>query len=258
MLTFYDSGIGGLTVAKEYMKLKPQAEFKYYADFDILPMGDKSKQQILDQVKLVATKVFVDSSLLVLACNTASVNTVRELQQFWLPKNFPDKQILSISKPITELLESKYSKYKDQNLVILATKSTIDSGFYQQEFEQIGFVNITGVGCVGLCDLIEELVEECSPFQPFQQFHKSSQFLKADFIHNTINSIDKINQNDPKITKYLKDLQLTNNSLILLACTHYPIIKDIIKSIYPNCIVIDPSQFIAQKLIEYQKRHTMY
>jgi glutamate racemase len=255
MLTFYDSGIGGLTVAKEYLKLNPNAKFQYYADFEILPMGDKSREQILDQIKLVATKVFVNSNLLVLACNTASVNTIRELQQCWLPIYFPGKQILSISKPITELLKSKYGNYKDQNLVILATKATIDSGFYQKELGQIGFVNTIGVGCVGLCDLIEELVEECLPFQPF---HKTSQFLRASLINNTINSIDNLNPINLKVRKYFEDLQLPANCLILLACTHYPIIKDMIQLVYPKSIVVDPSQFIAQKLIDYQKRHSQF
>jgi glutamate racemase len=253
MLTFYDSGIGGLTIVKEYLKLNPSAKFEYYGDFEILPMGDKSQQQILNQIKQVATKVLTNSNLLVLACNTASVNTIRELQQSWLPNNFPNKQILSISKPITELLESEYSKCKDQNLVILATKATIDSGFYQQEFEQIGFASVLGVGCVGLCDLIEAKISQTN-----QNPKLPSHYLSLDSIHNTINSIDNLNPTNLKVRKYLEDLQLPANCLILLACTHYPIIKDIIELVYPKSIVIDPSQFIAQKLIGYQKRHSEY
>lgn len=170
MLTFYDSGIGGLTVVNQYLKLSTNAKFQYYGDFDILPLGDKSRTEILSQVKFVATKIFVDCDLLILACNTASVNTIRELQQEWLPKHYPNKQILSISKPITELLESRYSNFKNKKLIILATQATIDSGFYQKEFEQIGFKNVKATACPGLCELVESEVQKHLPFQKYSQF----------------------------------------------------------------------------------------
>jgi glutamate racemase len=249
MLTFYDSGIGGLTVVKEYLKVNPNANFHYYADLDILPMGDKSKEQIVSQIKTVAAKVFQNSDLMILACNTAGVNTIRELQQNWLPKHFPSKQILSISKPITELLESRYFKFKDKKLIILATQATTDSDFYQKEFEQIGFQNVLAVACPGLCDLIESVVAECLPFQ------KASQFLSRVEIVKILALTEKPKREAILIQEYLKNLNLPQHCLILLACTHYPIIKDTIAAIYPSCTLIDPSKFIATRLVDYQSRH---
>jgi glutamate racemase len=224
--------------------------YKYYADFDILPLGDKSKVQILRQLKTVSTKLFKDSNLLVLACNTASVNTIRELQQNWLPKNFPSKQILSISKPITELLETQYSRFKDKKLIILATKATVNSEFYQRELEKIGFENVVGIDCHGLCDLIEELAYDL----PLQ---KHSQLLAQSLIQKIFNNIEKPIQSH-KITKYIQDLKLSTNSTILLACPHYPIIKNLIQDVDQSCTIIDPSHFIATKLIEYQIKHKEY
>jgi glutamate racemase len=251
MLTFYDSGIGGLTVVKEYLKLKPNSQFQYYADFDILPMGDKSKDQILERIKSVTTEVFKNSNLIILACNTASVNTIRELQQNWLPKKFPNKQILSISKPITEFLELHYSKFKKQKLVVLATRSTINTGFYQEEFYKLGFENVTGIACPGLCDLIEDLISETEPsVNP-----KNSKLLDNDSVIELIRKIENPRKETNKISSYLKNLDLPENSLILLACTHYPIIKNMIKSAYPKCVIIDPSEFIAKQLVDYENRH---
>ena len=249
MLTFYDSGIGGLTIVNEYLKLRPNAKIQYFADFDILPMGDKSKEQIFDQIKCVATKVFKNSNLLVLACNTASVNTIRELQQNWLPKHFLGKQILSISKPITELLELQYSEFKNQKLVILATQATINSNFYQQEFENIGFLNVESIPCSGLCDLIEKLInfETCT-----------SRFLSQSQIECNSKKIEGNLVGSLNIENYLDNLKLPNDSLILLACTHYPIIKNLFAKVYPSCTIIDPSLFIAQKLVEYEFRHPSY
>ena len=249
MITFYDSGIGGLTIVNEYLKLKPNAKFDYFADFDILPMGDKTNSEILDQVKSVAFKVFENSNLLVLACNTASVNTIRKLQQNWLSAHFPGKQILSISKPITELLDQKYSEFKDKKLIILATQATINSGFYQKEFEQIGFENIVGIACPDLCDLIEKLIN-------FEA--NSSGFLKSSQIEQIIKRIQNNLEASLEIERYLIELKVPTDSLILLACTHYPIIKNQIAKVYSSCTIIDPSQFIAQKLVEYEYRHRRY
>ena len=249
MLTFYDSGIGGLTIVKEYLKLYPSAKIQYFADFDILPMGDKSQEQIINQIKTVAIDLFRNSNLLVLACNTASVNTIRELQQNWLPKHFPNKQILSISKPITELLESKYLEFKNQKLVILATQATIDSGFYQQEFKKIGFESVLAIACPGLCGLIEALIGIEA---------NSSRLIDPKQINQIIRRIENIKLEDSSLKRYLTNLKIPTGSLILLACTHYPIIKNQIAKVNPNCTIIDPSQFIAQKLVQYQYCHPLY
>lgn len=251
MLTFYDSGIGGLTIVKEYMQLNPGANFQYYSDYDVLPLGDKSKTQIVDQIKSVATKAFESSNLLVLACNTASVNSIRELQQIWLPQNFPTKQILSISKPITELLESQYGEFKNQNLVILATEATINSGFYQCELEQLGFEHVKGIACAGLCELIEDLINAKEP-------KITSKFLTYNSVKSMIAQIQSPKPSTLALKNYLTDLKLPKKTLVVLACTHYPIIKDLIQTTYPQATVVDPSQFIAQKLIQYQAKHPEY
>jgi glutamate racemase len=255
MITFYDSGIGGLTIAKEYQKLNPKENFRYYADFNILPMGDKTRVKILDQIKGISSAVFKIGNLLVLGCNTASVNTIRELQHNWLPVFFPQKQILSISKPITELLEQQYSSLKNQKLVILATQATIDSGFYQKEFEQIGFTNTLAVACPGLSDLIENCIFKDWIDLPFE---RRSHFLDYNSIKELITKIENAKIENPKIESYLKNLNLPSYSLILLACTHYPIIKGNIKALYPSCTIIDPSNFIAMRLIKYEKNHPEY
>lgn len=249
MLTFYDSGIGGLTVVKEYLKISQNAELQYFADIDFLPLGDKSRVNILNRVKEIGTFSFNNSKLLVLACNTASVNTIRELQQNWLPDHFPTKQILSISKPITELLNGMTIEFKSQKLIILCTAATAKSGFYQKEFADIGYQNIEILQCPGLCDLIEDMIDSKL---------LSSSFLDAKTIDFIISKMNNIQLNNSVIESYLQDLDLFKNSNIVLACTHYPIIKDIIKKVYPSCKVIDPSEFIAIKLFVYARNHPEY
>jgi glutamate racemase len=248
MLTFYDSGIGGLTIYNEYQKLCSD-EFQYFADIDFLPLGDKAKAEILERIKNVATMIFANSNLLVLACNTASVNSIRDLQQNWLPLHFSSQQILSISKPITELLESQSIGFKTQKLVILCTAATAKSGFYQSEFANIGYQNIETVECPGLCDLIEKTIGINT---------NKSQFLDPDTIKSILDRINKSSSSSLEIELYLKELNLPTNSNILLACTHYPIIKHLIHRVYPDCDIIDPSEFIAKKLVEYVGRHSEF
>jgi glutamate racemase len=282
MITFYDSGIGGLTILDEFLRQLPSLnyqyfsdngpksvvansdysdskvlDFQYYADLEFMPLGDKSRQQIVDRIKTVATLAFQNSNLMILACNSASVNTIRELQQNWLPKHFPNKQILSISKPITELLYSEYSDKKTKRLVILSTQTTVDSGFYQKEFADIGFKNLVAIPCSGLADLIEELI--IGNKDKFDIATKS-QFLNKNMIIALLAELNKTKntQTTQKIEDYLTNLKIPTNSIILLACTHYPIIKDFIKTIYPSCIVLDPSEFIASKLINYIYQHTEF
>jgi glutamate racemase len=248
MLTFYDSGIGGLTILNEYTKLCKD-EYRYFADIDFLPLGDKTAAEILERIKNVASISFDNSNLLVLACNTASVNSIRALQQNWLPLRFPDKQILSISKPITELLDSKPIEFKAQNLVILCTSATAKSGFYQCEFANIGYRNIQTVECPGLCDLIEKMIDTNI---------NQSEFLDQETIKSVLDKINKPIDSNLKIELYLKELNLPTNSNILLACTHYLIIKNLIHKVYPDCDIVDPSEFIAKTLVDYIKRHNEY
>ena len=104
MIGFYDSGIGGLTILKEVLKINPEISFAYLADFEILPLGSKSIDFIQNRIKKVCSYLFSNGcDLVVLACNTASVNSIRHVQQVWLKENFKEKQVLSITKPLYEL-----------------------------------------------------------------------------------------------------------------------------------------------------------
>lgn len=220
MISFYDSGIGGLTILTEVIKLSPQIDFQYFADYKSLPISTKSPQEIKDRLKVVCEFLFQNSDLVIIACNTASVNAVRELQQNWLPQHFPTKQILGISRPILELMQQKYSEFKTQKVSIISTPSTHYSRFYQNEIALLGFLNIESRGLFGLASSIE---------------------------------ID----NQAREREIL--LKISNNpDLILLACTHFPLAKDIISELFSAATIVDPSPFIATQVIKYLHHHPEY
>jgi glutamate racemase len=156
MIGFYDSGIGGLTILQQVLKLDPDFPFIYIADTEIMPLGDKTMDFIQNRVKLACSTLFSQGcEIVVLACNTASVVSIRHIQQVWLPKHFPNKQVLSVAKPLTELVEEKFVNLKSSKGLLLSTHATHSSGFYQYEFIKSGFLNIQSVACTGLADAIE-------------------------------------------------------------------------------------------------------
>ena len=221
---FYDSGIGGLTIVQSFLNLTDDVNFVYLADTQFLPLGQKTSLQIRTRMEQVCSYLFQQCDLVVLVCNTASVNSIRYLQQQWLPQHFANKQVLGISKPILELLELQFSDFSTFNpnstLAILCTQATAQSNFYQHEISQIGFKTSTWITSE-LATAIEN-----------QDYNQCRSILQT-----------------------LKNQQVVIPKYILLACTHYPIIKDIIQSIFESSVVIDPSQYIAQKLIKYIENH---
>jgi glutamate racemase len=229
MLGIYDSGVGGLNILSEIIKQNPNVSFQYFADTKVLPLGDKSVGFIQNRVRLACEFLFKNGcDLVVLACNTASVNSIRYLQNDWLPKNFKGKQILSITKPLTEYLSEKYEHLKLEKGLLLSTLATHKSGFYQTEISKIGFTNLTSLPVQGLADAIEK-----------NDSKKVDQILDELIISNQI-EVDKM--------KYL-----------VLACTHYKWATENIKLKFSEQLeIIDPSFYVSLKLSEYWQKYPKY
>lgn len=228
MLGLYDSGIGGLTILKELLKQRPTIKFQYFADTQALPLGDKSFAYIQKRAKLGSQFLFQNqANLNILACNTASVSSIKHLQQTWLPKAYPSKQILSITTPLVQFYSQKLNHLKEDLGLILFTQKTCESGFYQQEFEAKGFEKLSYLPCTGLADIIET-----------QQQAKIELFLR--------NYLDK---QGIKPQKY---------SYLILACTHYELILKNLKTIFYRASVLPSSRYIAAKILNYIDTHPQY
>lgn len=229
MLGVYDSGVGGLNILSEIIKQNPNTSFQYFADTEVLPLGDKSSDFIKKRVELACEFLFKNGcNLVILACNTASVNSIRYLQNDWLPKNFKGNQILGITKPLIEYLSEKYEYLKLEKGLLLSTLATHNSGFYQKEISKIGFTDLTSLPVQGLADAIEK-----------NNSKKVDQILDELIISNQI-EVAKI--------KYL-----------VLACTHYKwAIENIKLKFFEQIQIIDPSFFVALKLAQYWQKRPEY
>ncbi len=228
MVGFYDSGVGGLTILQEVLKLQPSFSYIYLADTKALPLGDKTVEFIRNRVKEACIKLFNSGcDVVVLACNTASVTSIRYIQQVWLKENYPNKQVLSITTPLLELVQEELYLLQNKPGLLLSTLATHNSGFYQYELIKKGFVNCLSVPLSGLADAIEK---------------SNALNVKNIVSSKTINS----NVNAETI------------EYVVLACTHYKWAIEEIQNIFSNAKIVEPSVITAVKLLDYLNRHPEY
>ncbi len=229
MIGFYDSGVGGLSIVNEFLKLRPRSQIIYLADNQNCPLGNKSNVEILEITKNGVEFLFDQGChLVILACNTATSVAIRYLQQNWLPNqsNYKNHKILGVIKPITEQIELENQAKKP--ILLMATKATCDSNFYQSELKLAGY---TFFDCLPFIDLA--LAIENNDFELAQNI------LDVTFDH----------------------FDVSNYELFVLACTHYPIIYDLIYTKLEHKLnkpfkLLDQSKIAAISLDKYLQKHT--
>lgn len=230
MIGFYDSGLGGLTIFKEMALLSPATALYYYADTNNCPLGEKTEQEIFDAVERgVEFLMKKGCTIVLLACNTATVVAIRKFQGSWL-KGRQGKNILGIVRPMSENLAEK-GICRDSTIAVMATKATIETGFYAEELEQSGYSHHISIACSGLAFAIE----------------------------NNDTKSQKI------ILQKLFDLtEIKKIKTLVLACTHYPIITELIRSSFikaggcADVQILCQNDFVPLKLVDYLLDHPEY
>ena len=222
----FDSGYGGLTVLKEIVKLLPGYDYIYLGDNARAPYGPRSFDTVYHYTWECVQWFFKQNcSLVILACNTASAKALRTIQQNNLRVTAPDKRVLGVIRPTTERIGAFT---KTGSVGVLGTTGTVQSQSYLIEIEKFfPEVNVYQQACPMLVPLIENREYETEG---------------ADFF----------------IQKYLKSLLAQSDKIdtILLACTHYPLIKDILEQFLPDKVMImSQGKIVAESLKDYLKRH---
>lgn len=144
----FDSGIGGVTVLKEILKLLPNENYIYYSDSKNNPYGDKSDTEIFDICDEIVKKLFFEYNCktIVIACNTASAKAAKKLRE-----KYPDKKIIAIEPAYKMVHDYAY----DKPTLVMATKGTIESEKFHTLFEKYDNHQTYLLACQGLADLIE-------------------------------------------------------------------------------------------------------
>jgi glutamate racemase len=222
----FDSGYGGLTILKELKKQLPQYDYIYLGDNARAPYGTRSFETVY-QYTLEAVKWFFDQGceLVILACNTASAKALRNIQQLDLPHLAPNKRVLGVIRPSSEVLGT---------------------------FSQTGHVGI--MATVGTVQSDSYLIE-MSKFFPTIAVHQQACPMWVPLIEN-----GEYNQPgaDYFVKSYLDQLfsQSKDIDTILLACTHYPLLEAKIRSYLPNGVkIVSQGGIVAASLSQYLDNH---
>ena len=209
----FDSGIGGLTVVNALTKILPDESIFYVGDTARVPYGNKSKKSI-QQFSYEITRWLVqqDCKMIVVACNTVSSLALKKLKlKFSLP-------IIDVIDPVVNYaIEAS----NNSSIGILGTQATIKSNAYKNCIKSINsYVNIVSQACPLFVPLAEEGWTE-----------GEIPYLIA--------------------SHYLKKFKNINIDTMILGCTHYPLLKDIISSILGDKIqLIDSGESTAKVVSE--------
>jgi glutamate racemase len=222
----FDSGYGGLTVLKEIEKKLPEYDYLYLGDNARSPYGNRSFETVY-QYTLQCVKWFFEKGchLVILACNTASAKALRTIQQNDLPQIDASKRVLGVIRPTAEII-GNFSE--TQSVGVLATNGTIASQSYPMEISKF-FPNL------------KVYQEACPLWVPLIENNEHTGH-GADFF----------------VKKHLHNIFETgkNIDVILLGCTHYPLMREKIEEYLPIGVkLLSQAEIVAESLSDYLKRH---
>ncbi len=249
----FDSGIGGLTVLKKINQLLPQEDLIYFGDLARLPYGTKSKEAVL-QYSLQTVQFLIEQNvkMIVIACNTISAIAGEKLsiicRQYDVALvNIIDAMIYNLESyaeflQVGNNISGRIPQSKFLNYLVLATPATISSGYYQNLLRKN--VPLTGNIYAQSCELLVPIIEEGGLLYD----------AEGDFDIEGRAIVKSI------VTRYLKPFFHDNIDIVILGCTHYPIIKELIQDVVQNNMqnatftidqefdIIDPAESTAHKV----------
>lgn len=223
----FDSGYGGLTILSEIRALMPEYNYIYLGDNARTPYGTRSFDVVYRYTLENVKKLFsMGCSLVILACNTASAKALRTIQQNDLPRIAPDKRVLGVIRPTTEIAGTLT---KNGHIGLFGTEGTIDSMSYNIEIAKMfPDVKVTGQACPMWVPIIENGEADSD----------GADYFVKEYCSKLI----------------AKDSQIDT---VILACTHYPLLKDKIQRYLPSGIsVVSQGPIVAKSLKNYLTKHT--
>ena len=218
----FDSGLGGLFVTRALVKNLPQYDYVYLGDTQRVPYGNRSHETIYIFLREAVDHLFAHGcELIIVACNTASAEALRRIQREYLPAHYPKRRVLGIIIPTAE---AALKDPKIKRVGVLATQATVASGAYVRELKKI---------------------------RPDVKIFQQAAPLLVPLVEN-----NAIQFAEPILRSYLQPLLQKNIDVLLLGCTHYPILKKQIKNICGRDIkVIAQDEIISAKLAAYLRHH---
>lgn len=207
----FDSGVGGLTVAREIMRNLPKEDIVYFGDTARVPYGSKSKDNIIRYSRQIINFLQTKGvKAIVIACNTASalaLDTVKD--EFDIP-------IIGVVEPGAK---AALQVTENKKIGVIGTEATVKSSMYEKIIQGID----SGVSVIAkACPLFVPLVEE---------------------------GFKKHQVTDEIIDYYLADLRASDIDALILGCTHYPLLRSKIREyVGENITLVNPAYETAMDL----------
>jgi glutamate racemase len=216
----FDSGLGGLLITHRLIQALPEYDYLYIGDTARVPYGNRSEETIYNFTLQAVEYLFAqDCGLIVIACNTASAKALRRIQQEYLPKHYPDRRVLGVLIPAAE---AAVAATKSRRVGLIATRGTVASRTFDNELRKLDpQVTLTSNPAPLLVPLVEN---------------------------------DGLKWAGPILEEYLAPLASTDT--LILGCTHYPYMKDVIRQkVGEKVAVVSQDEIVPPKLANYLSRH---
>lgn len=207
----FDSGIGGLTVVAEIMRQMPQESIVYFGDTARLPYGPKSRETVT-RFAIEDTELLRrhDVKVIVVACNTASSVAIEALRERY------ETPVIGVIQPgafaaVSSSLEGRIG--------VIGTEGTIASGAYEREIHRLD-------------PDVEVIEKSCPLFVPLAEEGWTDREVTLVIAH-----------------EYLAPLRDAGVDVVVLGCTHYPILKTTIGRVFgPGVKLIDSAEETAREI----------
>ena len=218
MIGIFDSGIGGLTVARAFMEKLPGYDIIYFGDTARTPYGTKSPETVISY-SIQDTEFLISrgAKIIVIACNTASSIATSHIAE---------KLVIPLFEVITPAVNLSVEKTENSKIGVIGTRATIKSGIYEKKIlEAEPGAKVYSAACPLLVPLVEE----------------------GWFKRPETRMI---------IKKYLHPLKTRQIDTLILGCTHYPLLKDIIQvKIGKRVNVIDSAEGVVENVKQFLSQH---
>lgn len=219
MIGIFDSGVGGLTVTKEILKKFPRRQIIYFGDTARLPYGTKGADFVIEYSdKITGWLLKKNAKIIVIACNTSSA---------WASEHLRDSYK---GTPIFDMISSAtrdvVASTKNKKIGIIGTPGTIESKAWEKSIKATD-------------PSIKIYSEACPLFVPL---------VEMGFVRGAVT--EKVAR------EYLKKIKAKNVDVLVLACTHYPLLEGVIKKIMGKKVkIINPAEAAAKEIKKFLEKN---
>ena len=215
MIGILDSGVGGLSVLREVRALLPEREVLYVGDSAFCPYGAKSREVLQARIGgIVEFLLGHGASVIVLACNSATIQAVKWCRQRW-----PDVSFVGMEPGVKPAVEATRSKM----IGVLATEASLTGEMFRE--------------------LVERHSQDCEILT--QACPKFVELVEQGILEGV--------QVEAAVREYGEPLVQRGVDVLVLGCTHYPFLKKEVARVFPDVHLVDTGAAVARRVADVCK-----